>query len=98
MARQKKDEAEEGSRTVAIGGNSGAELKHYFERIERLAEEKKAIGQDMKDVLLEAKLKGFDVKIMRILLKRRAMAKAERDEQDTLVAVYEGAVGDDSDD
>ena len=95
MPRQKKDE--EGTQTVAIGGNSGAELKHYFERIERLAEEKKAIAQDMKDVLLEAKLKGFDVKIMRILLKRRAMAKAERDEQDTLVQVYEGAVGDDSD-
>lgn len=96
MPRQKKDE--EGTQTVAIGGNSGAELKHYFERIERLAEEKKAIAQDMKDVLLEAKLKGFDVKIMRILLKRRAMAKAERDEQDTLVQVYEGAVGGDSDD
>lgn len=94
MAR-KKDDAEEGSRTVAIGGNSGAELKHYFERIERLAEEKKAIGQDIKDVMLEAKLKGFDVKIMRILLRRRAMAKAERDEQDAMVQTYEEAIGPD---
>ncbi len=85
--------AAEESRTVAIGGNSGAELKHFFARIENLTEEKKALTTDIRDIFLEARLKGFDVKIMRILLKRRAMAKAERDEQDALVETYEEAVG-----
>lgn len=85
-------DADEGSRTVAIGGNSGRQLKAYFERIEKLAEEKKAIQDDIKSIFAEAKSSGFDPKIMRILLRRRAMAKAERDEQDALIETYENAV------
>jgi hypothetical protein len=74
-------------------GNSGAVLKGFIERIERLNEEKKDIASDTRDVYAEAKGNGFDPKIMRIILKRRAMDKAEREEQDALVATYARSLG-----
>ena len=92
MARARKDDAE-GSRTVAVGGNSGARLKEHIEKIERLAVDKAEVQSDMKDIFTIAKGEGFDPKIMRIILRRRAMDRAERDEQDALVETYESAVG-----
>ncbi len=75
---------------------AGGQLKALIERIEHLAEEKRAIAEDMKQVFLESKAMGFDNKIVRIILKRRAMDKAERDEQDALVHTYSKAIGEDS--
>ena len=68
-------------------------LKGFVERIERLREEKKAIGSDERDVFSEAKGVGFDVKAMREVLKRRAMHWSDRDEWDALVDTYEHALG-----
>lgn len=75
------------------GGNSGAVLKGFIERIERLEAEKKDIAGDIRDVYSEAKGNGFDPKIMRIIIKRRAMDRAAREEQDALVATYAHALG-----
>lgn len=72
---------------------SGQQLKSFFERIERLAEEKKAIADDIREVFAEAKGNGFDPKVMRILLRRRAMDAGDRAEQDALVDIYTSAVG-----
>lgn len=74
-------------------GNSGAVLKGFIERIERLNEEKKDIAGDIRDVFSEAKGNGFDPKIMRIIIKRRAMDRAEREEQDALVSTYARSLG-----
>lgn len=74
-------------------GNSGAVLKGFIERVERLEEEKKETARDIREVYAEAKGNGFDPKIMRILIKRRAMDRAEREEQDALVATYARSLG-----
>lgn len=74
-------------------GNSGAILKGFIERVERLEAEKKDIAKDVRDVYAEAKGNGFDPKIMRIMIKRRAMEAAVRAEQDALVATYARALG-----
>ena len=74
-------------------GNTGSILKGFIERVERLEEEKKDIASDIRDVYAEAKSNGLDPKIMRIIIKRRAMAAAERAEQDALVATYARAIG-----
>lgn len=80
-----------------IGHNSGGvdadRLKSLIQRIEKLMEERKAIGADISEVFAEAKSAGYDVKIMRQVIKLRAMDKAEREEQDELRTLYMGAVG-----
>lgn len=76
-----------------VGGNSAGALKAFFDRIENLVEEKASIADDIKEVFAEAKAQGWDVKIMRIMLKRRKMPTAERLEQDALVDTYSAALG-----
>lgn len=76
-----------------VGGIAGDQLKSFIERIERLEEEKHAIGEDIKEVYAEAKGTGFDTKIMRHLIKIRKMDKDALDEQETLLDVYMRAIG-----
>jgi uncharacterized protein (UPF0335 family) len=57
-----------------FGGIAGDQLKSLIERIERLEEEKRALGEDIKEVYAEAKGTGFEPKIMRQLIKIRRAA------------------------
>lgn len=75
------------------GGVAAAQLKSIVERIERLEEEKKAIGDDVRDVYLEAKANGFDVKTLRSVVKLRKQDRAEREEQAALLDLYLHALG-----
>jgi uncharacterized protein (UPF0335 family) len=75
-----------------VGGIAGAQLKSFVERIERLEEEKRALG-DIKEVYAEAKGTGFEPKIMRQILKIRKMDKDEHDEQESLLDIYKRALG-----
>ena len=76
-----------------VGGIPGAQLKSFIERIERLEEEKRALGEDIKEVYAEAKGTGFEPKIMRQILKIRKMDKDEHDEQESLLDIYKRALG-----
>jgi uncharacterized protein (UPF0335 family) len=76
-----------------VGGIAGAQLKTLIERIERLEEEKRALGEDIKEVYAEAKGTGFEPKIMRQIIKIRRMDKDEHDEQESLLDVYKRALG-----
>ena len=76
-----------------VGGIAGERLKSFIERVERLEEEKRALGEDIKEVYAEAKGVGFDVKIMRQIVKIRKMDQDELDEQETLLDVYKRALG-----
>ena len=75
------------------GGVAGDHLKSFIERIERLEEEKKALGEDIRDVYSEAKANGFEAKIMRQIVKIRKMDKDELDEQEALLDTYLLALG-----
>tara|TARA_Y100001968_G_scaffold166166_1_gene152232 strand:+ start:315 stop:596 length:282 start_codon:yes stop_codon:yes gene_type:complete len=68
-------------------------LRLLIERIERLEEEKKGIGDDIKDVYAEAKAVGYDPKIMRKIVALRKMKPDERSEQETLLDTYKAALG-----
>ncbi|MCB2108968.1 MAG: DUF2312 domain-containing protein [Rhodobacteraceae bacterium] len=72
---------------------SAQRLKQFISRIERLEEEKTNLGADIREVFSEAKSAGFDVKIMRQVIKLRKMDKADRDEQEALLELYLDAVG-----
>ena len=76
-----------------VGGIAGEHLKSLIERIERLEEEKRALGEDIKEVYAEAKGTGFEPKIMRQIIKIRRMDKDEHDEQESLLDVYKRALG-----
>jgi len=76
-----------------VGGVSGAKLKNFIERIERLTEEKAGIANDIKEVFDEAKGFGFDVKIMRAIIKIRKQDTDARREQEELLELYKAALG-----
>lgn len=81
-----KDEAQ-------VGGIAADRLRSLIERIERLEEERKALGSDIKDIYAEAKSAGFDVKVIRQLITIRKKEPAEVEEQETLLDVYRRALG-----
>jgi uncharacterized protein (UPF0335 family) len=76
-----------------IGGIAGDRLKSFIERIERLEEERRTLGADIKEVYAEAKGTGFDTKIMRQVIRLRRMDKDDLDEQESLLDVYKRALG-----
>ena len=72
---------------------SDEQLRLFIERIERLEEEKKGIGEDQRDVYLEAKSQGYDPKIMRRIIRLRKMPSHDRKEMEALLEVYANALG-----
>lgn len=64
------------------------DLRLLIERIERLEEEKKGIGDDVKDVYAEAKARGYNTKLMRKAIKLRAMSPQHRAELDAEMQLY----------
>jgi uncharacterized protein (UPF0335 family) len=76
-----------------VGGIAGDRLKSFIERIERLEEEKAALSSDLRDVYAEAKGTGFDVKIIRQIVRLRKMEDPDRKEQEELLDLYLGALG-----
>lgn len=75
-----------------VGGIASDRLRSLIERIEKLEEDKKEISTDIREVFAEAKSAGFDVKIMRAILKLRKMDAAARDEQEFLIDTYRKAL------
>ena len=75
------------------GGIAGDQLRSLVERIERLEEERRATAEDIREVYGEAKAAGFDIKVMRQLVRLRRLDIAEREEQEALLDIYRHAVG-----
>ena len=69
------------------------ELRLLIERIERLEEDKRGVMEDIKNVYSEAKSRGFDPKIMRQIIKLRAMESHERQEWEAVLDTYIAALG-----
>ncbi len=86
-------ELDDAPATPAVGGIAADRLRSIIERVERLEEEKKALSSDIKDIFTEAKSAGFDVKIVRQVIRLRKMEPADLEEQETLLEVYKRALG-----
>lgn len=82
-----------GTPDAKVGGIAADRLRSLIERIERLEEERKSLGSDIKDIYAEAKSAGFDVKVLRQIIRIRKQEPAEVEEQETLLDVYRRALG-----
>ncbi len=78
---------------MSEGNVAADELRLLIERIERLEEEKKAIADDVKDVYLEAKSRGYDTKTIRAIVRLRKMENHVRQEAEALLETYKAALG-----
>ena len=76
-----------------VGGVTGEQLRSLIERIERLEEEKAALVEDIKEVYAEAKGNGFDVKVMRQIIRLRKMDSNDRSELEAILDTYKAALG-----
>ena len=76
-----------------VGGIAADRLRSVIERVERLEEERKALGNDIKDIFSEAKSAGFDVKVIRAIIRIRKQEPADVEEQESLLDVYRRALG-----
>jgi uncharacterized protein (UPF0335 family) len=69
------------------------QLRQLIEQIERLEEEKKGLAEDISDKFAEAKATGFDVKIIKQVLRLRKKSKTDREEEEAILATYMHALG-----
>ena len=82
-----------GDDRAAAGGIAADRLRSIIERVERLEEERRALGSDIKDIFAEAKSAGFDVKVVRQIIRIRKQEPADVEEQETLLDLYRRALG-----
>ena len=87
-----KDDSDD-QEDAAPANVSGARLKSFLERIERLEEEKKALAEDIRDVYSEAKGTGFEPRIMRKIISLRKANLEKRREDQELLDLYMAAIG-----
>lgn len=85
--------ADDASTIDVLNGTAQTQLKTILERIERLEEDKAAVMADLKEVYAEAKGNGFDVKIIRKVVRIRKQDRAKRQEEEALIDLYLSAIG-----
>jgi len=66
----------------------GGRIRSFVERVEQLDAELQELNESKKEVFSEAKAEGFDVKILKEIIKLRKQDQDERDERDTLLDLY----------
>ena len=86
------DDSQDNQGAVA-GGIAADRLRSIIERVERLEEERKALSGDIKDIYSEAKSAGFEVKVIRMIIRLRKQDPSEVEEQETLLDIYRRALG-----
>ena len=72
---------------------NSTELRSFVERLERLAEEGEALKDDVKEVKVEAKSKGYDIKTLERLMRLRKQEKRQREVEQEMLEAYMAAMG-----
>ncbi len=81
------------SEDVGVNRVAAGELRSFIERMERLDEEKKAVAEAQKEVMAEAKSRGYDTKVMRKLIALRKRDPQDLAEEEAILEVYRDALG-----
>lgn len=85
--------ADDSSHTDILNQAAQGQLKSIIERIERLEQEKSEITEQIKEVFSEAKGNGFDVKVLRKVIRIRKQDRARRLEEEAILDLYLSAMG-----
>jgi uncharacterized protein (UPF0335 family) len=85
--------ADDANPIEVLNTTAQGQLKSILERIERLEEDKAGVMADLKEVYAEAKGNGFDVKIIRKVVRLRKTDRAKRQEEEALIDLYMSAIG-----
>ncbi len=80
------------SETTGINSVAAGELRSFIERLERLDEEKKGLAEAQKEVMAEAKSRGYDTKILRKLISLRKRDPQDLAEEEAVLEVYRSAL------
>ena len=72
---------------------AGGRLKSFIERVEHMHEEAAGVSLDLKEIYAEIKGEGFDGKIIKTIVKLRAMDPASRSESEALLDLYISSIG-----
>ena len=72
---------------------TAGELRQFVERLERLDKEKKDLAEQSKDVMAEAKGRGYDTKVIRIMVALRKRDNNELAEEEAIIEMYKEALG-----
>ena len=72
---------------------AGEELRQFVERFERLEIEKKEISDQQKEVMIEAKSRGYDTRIMRKIVSLRKRDLEDIAEEEAILSMYKTALG-----
>jgi uncharacterized protein (UPF0335 family) len=79
--------------TDVLNQDAQGRLRTIVERIERLEQEKAEVMEQIKEVFAEAKGAGFDVKILRKVVRLRKQDRAKRQEEEAILDLYLSAIG-----
>jgi len=74
-------------------GIAAGELRSFIERYERLEIEKKEIAEQQKEVMAEAKGRGYDTKVLRKVIALRKRDKDDIAEEEAVLEMYKSALG-----
>jgi len=85
--------ADDSASIDVLNSTAQGQLKTIVERVERLEEDKAAVMADLKEVWAEAKGNGFDVKILRKVVRLRKQDRAKRQEEEAILDLYMSAIG-----
>jgi uncharacterized protein (UPF0335 family) len=94
MPRRRPAPAEADAALAGLDPEATQRLRVLVERIERLEEERKVLGEDIKDIYGEAKGAGFDPKVLRDVVRIRRQDRAAAEEAQTLRDLYLAALQD----
>lgn len=85
--------ADGSSNIDVLNSTAQGQLKSIIERVERLEVEKAEVTEQIKEVFAEARSNGFDVKILRKVVRLRKVDRAKRQEEDAILDLYLSALG-----
>ena len=69
------------------------ELRQFIEQYEHLEAEKKDIAEQQKDIMSEAKARGYDTKVIRLIIAIRKRDKNDLAEEESILDIYKAALG-----